>query len=556
MNYEPMEHGVDITDVAPTRSRSPKSNPANRESQFSTIDLELNEGQSNGSKGPVADAEGQPAASSGRKGKVLYDSFPSYADSPDDLTTREKLRYFLEHIFFRLFSLFMILADCTVLVIDVTLPKDHDDEQKVYDNVAMLFVTYFVIELALRMYSQRIEPFFNAWYNKVDFVVIVMSFVVTAIYHLLDGVTGVAKLVALGRFVRVFVLIRLIRVIYTEPRNVQRGIRHVVSENKRRLREGQFDLDMTYITKNVIGMSFPSSGRMALYRNNIKDVAKYLDTVHGPGHYKVYNLCAEKSYESSFFHDSVARYSIDDHNVPSLEQMVEFVNDVKAFLGQDDSNVIAVHCKGGKGRTGTMICAWLIFDGQFDNSKNVLDYFGEQRTDKTIGSKYQGVETPSQARYIDYFTQVHNQYGGKIPNKVPLVLKNLKITSLIGVGAGNGSDLTCTIGIDRESTFAMGFGSRTNCEIDYNAVQDVLEVTPRNCPPLIGNVRLKFNCSSKTVPRAYEDCAFYFWFNTAFVDQEAMTLTIKREDLDNPHKEKTWKLYREKFSVRLEFAQE
>ncbi len=93
-------------------------------------------------------------------------------------------------------------------------------------------------------------------------------------------------------------------------------------------------------------MSFPSSGKMALYRNNIRDVAKYLDTAHGPGSYKVYNLCSEKSYDGSYFHDSVARYSIDDHNVPTLEQMLEFAKDVKDFIEAKDKNVIAVHCKG------------------------------------------------------------------------------------------------------------------------------------------------------------------------------------------------------------------
>ena len=58
---------------------------------------------------------------------------------------------------------------------------------------------------------------------------------------------------------------------------------------------------------------------------------------------------------------------IDDHNVPSLEQMFELVDDVKACLqgGDGRERVVALHCKGGKGRTGTMICVILIDKGLF-----------------------------------------------------------------------------------------------------------------------------------------------------------------------------------------------
>jgi len=53
---------------------------------------------------------------------------------------------------------------------------------------------------------------------------------------------------------------------------------------------------------------------------------------------------------------------------------------------------------GGKGRTGTMVCVWLLHSGAFANAEDALDYFASRRTDLSVGKKYQGVETPSQSR--------------------------------------------------------------------------------------------------------------------------------------------------------------
>lgn len=48
--------------------------------------------------------------------------------------------------------------------------------------------------------------------------------------------------------------------------------------------------------------------------------------------------------------------------------LLKFIENANEWMN-DENHIMAIHCKGGKGRTGTIICSWLIEDGKFDNSK-------------------------------------------------------------------------------------------------------------------------------------------------------------------------------------------
>ena len=81
--------------------------------------------------------------------------------------------------------------------------------------------------------------------------------------------------------------------------------------------------------------------------------------------------------------------------------MYDFCNDAQQFLDADERNVIFVHCKAGKGRTGVMICAYLLYTGAITDPSICMAFYGMKRT--TDG---EGVTIPSQRRYIDYFSSV------------------------------------------------------------------------------------------------------------------------------------------------------
>ena len=453
-----------------------------------------------------------------------------------------KLRRLIESIYFRVFTLFLILLDLIIVTIDLILQGNRG--LQIVDFVISI---YFVIEVSFRLIVLRPKVFFLHWYNVLDFVVIISTFIISCV-----GLAGKSEwqeglsLLSGLRFIRI---IRIVR-IYTEKKNLETAARQLISQNKRRYQQDGFDLDLTYVTNRVIATSFPSSGLWAAYRNPIEKVAHFLDTKHAD-RYKVFNLCSEKTYNTSFFHERVERVMIDDHNVPTVEQMIKFADTARSWLGEHPDNVIVVHCKGGKGRTGTMICVWLIESGVFSSAALSLDYFGNRRTDTNVSTKFQGVETPSQSRYVGYYEWVKNN-GRLMPDSAPLKITEIIITGMMYIGQGDGSDFWVDVDQGRGNTvFNAVFGTQKNCAVQYISASDTLKVKISNCPTLTGDIRVLFQTSSTDVPKNYEKCPFYFWFHTGFVTDKQLDLS--REELDNPHKNKTWHCFKESFSVKLVF---
>ncbi|CAG0903994.1 unnamed protein product [Cyprideis torosa] len=301
-----------------------------------------------------------------------------------------------------------------------------------------------------------------------------------------------------------------------------------------------FDLDLTYVTPRVIAMSYPSSGKMRFYRNNINEVVRFFETKH-PGHYKIVNCCSEREYDPEKFQGHVMRFMIEDHNVPTLEEMIRFAKFSCDWLDADPENVLAVHCKGGKGRTGTMICVWMIKAGLLKEADKCLDYFGHRRSDYNVSKKFQGVETPSQCRFIRYFETVH-QRNLQLPDPVHLRVSKIRIYAIHGIGKGDGSDVTIEIDQGRGNTvFVADCSTCTNCNVSYNEENGTCEIELQSCPVLTGEIRVLFDFLSPNVPRGYLGVAFYCWFHTSFIQNNRFL--VPRDELDNPHKPKTWKAH-------------
>ncbi|XP_047321706.1 phosphatidylinositol 3,4,5-trisphosphate 3-phosphatase and protein-tyrosine-phosphatase PTEN2A-like [Impatiens glandulifera] len=210
---------------------------------------------------------------------------------------------------------------------------------------------------------------------------------------------------------------------------VQVKARHIVSQNKRRYQEGGFDLDMTYITENVIAMGFPagdlSSGFFGyfegFYRNHMEEVIKFFET-HHKDKYKVYNLCLERLYDASLFEGKVASFPFEDHNCPPIGLISLFCQSAYSWLKEDIQNVVVVHCKAGMARTGLMITSLILFLKFFPTAKECIDYYNQKRC---IDGK--GLVLPSQIRYVHYFERILTDFNGGTPPGRRCMLRGFRL---------------------------------------------------------------------------------------------------------------------------------
>ena len=326
------------------------------------------------------------------------------------LSSREKVRRGLNSLHWQAVIMIAVVVDLSMIVVDVAggplIPVQV---------VTGLVLLVFTLDLALRFYALRCRLFFKRWESWFDLVIVVASAALLGVEIVQEMKTGVASsAAALARAsraaksiiisLRVARVVRGIRMATRVGRGTQAAARQLTGENKKRFidLENDFDLDLVYLRPELIVMSVPATGRTALYRNPLGEVVRFFETRHGRSGYRIVNCCPEKDYPAQRFGSGeVVRFDIQDHTPPTMAQFVEFLNTAAPYVLQQPGRVLAVHCRGGKGRSGSMCCAWLLFTRACEDAADVLQMFALERTELRLGwAKLQGVDTPSQRRYV------------------------------------------------------------------------------------------------------------------------------------------------------------
>lgn len=331
-----------------------------------------------------------------------------------------------------------------------------------------------------------------------------------------------------------------------QPTSLSNKIRAFVSKKKKRFKEDGFDLDLTYISEQIIGMGFPSDDFEGFFRNPFDEVYRFFETYH-KGVYKVYNLCSERNYDPSKFHGRVACFPFDDHNCPTLHRILDFCKNVHSWLSSDPKRVVAVHCKAGKGRTGLMIACYLIYSGKCSNAKEALALFGTQRT-----KDGKGVTIPSQQRYVHYFAEFIGEHAMDKRKEVlyrtgpPVVLWMVRFSDVPHFDASKGCVPFFKI-LNQEGVKLYDSRRVTSARKYKRGFTSTVVEIP--CAARVrGSIKIVFMHED---PYTFEVSMFHCWIETAFIKENR--LKMDKQELDKLHKDVTHKRTPPEFTVELLF---
>jgi len=306
-------------------------------------------------------------------------------------------------------------------------------------------------------------------------------------------------------------------------------------------------------------MGFPSEGTEGMYRNPLKQVQQFFLLRH-PHAYRIYNLCSERAYDSAKFENRCEHHPFDDHNPPPFRLIKEFCESARNFLMQSPQNVISVHCKAGKGRTGTMIACYFVYCGM-GTAEEALTLFGKMRT-----SNSKGVTIPSQIRYVHYFDRYCRlrRAGKPAPGKTTLFMEKVIIH---GLGKSYGSsDLQFTLlqpnkmleetnTVVEEKKARSCTSRKLAAPVYYKAADNYVWDLRSRVLDVCEDFRIEVYARTGLGGR---EKLFHCWLNTRFMQLEQnngeLSITVPKAELDKACKDSKHKKYAQDMYLQLTFG--
>lgn len=197
-----------------------------------------------------------------------------------------------------------------------------------------------------------------------------------------------------------------------------------------------------------------------------------------------------------------------------------------SFLKEDPKNAVGINCKAGKGRTGLIICCYLLHSGICATTDEALKFYGEKRT-----KDGKGVTIASQIRYIRYYEKILKELHSVIPPSPKIILSKLIIPCQAKIA---GSPLAW---IEMNNIV-----THRSAEVTLSKKQKGYEIFVEG----MCEGDCKIQIVHKQGRKVTKVC--HFWFNTGFIDP-AKENKFEKSVIDVANKDKKCKIFKSNFTI-------
>ncbi|XP_025018981.1 tensin-1 isoform X8 [Python bivittatus] len=290
--------------------------------------------------------------------------------------------------------------------------------------------------------------------------------------------------------------------------------------------EDTCELDLVYVTERIIAVNFASLSEEQTFCSNLKEVAQMLKSKHGDS-YLLLNL-SERRHDISKLHSKVLDFGWPDLHTPALEKICSICKAMDTWLNADSHNVVVLHNKGNRGRTGVVIAAYMHYSNISASADQALDRFAMKRfyEDKVIPAGQ-----PSQKRYVHYFSGL---LSGTIKmNNKPLFLHHVIMHGIPNFESKGGCRPFLKIYQAMQPVYTSGI---------YNVQGDSQTSICITIEPgllLKGDILLK--CYHKEFRSPTRDVIFRVQFHTCAIHD--LAIVFNKEDLDDAFKDERFPEY-------------